>query len=59
MSEAENRYIFKNAQPELEKCGSYKKKSVVDARIRHMASFYGHTQRFSPKSVSSKHGPEG
>ena len=28
-SEAENRYIFKNAQPEPEKCGSYKKKSVV------------------------------
>ena len=25
-SEAENRYIFKNAQPGLEKCGSYKKK---------------------------------
>ena len=27
-SEAENRYIFKNAQPGLEKCGSYKKKRV-------------------------------
>ena len=29
-SEAENRYNFKNAQPGLEKCGSYKKKSVYD-----------------------------
>ena len=25
-SEAENGYFFKNAQPGLEKCGSYKKK---------------------------------
>ena len=28
-SEAENCYFFKNAQPGLEKCGSYKKKSVI------------------------------
>ena len=27
-SEAENGYFFKNAQPGLEKCGSYIKKSV-------------------------------
>ena len=27
-SEAENCYFFKNAQPGLEKCGSYKKKRV-------------------------------
>ena len=28
-SEAENGYFFKNAQPGLEKCGSYKKKECI------------------------------
>ena len=39
ISEAENCYFFKNAQPGLEKCGSCKEKSVIVSVPEDIAQF--------------------